>query len=527
MLKDHYDYIIVGAGAAGCVLASRLSEDEGAQVLLVEQGASSNSLLVNMPAAVGAAINTGRFSQVFDDEDAGGGSGLSQIQGRTLGGSTAINGMMYVRGNPADYDEWALAGCEGWAYRDVLPYFLKAEGHCSREGQFHSQDGPLGVSSPNRVALSPTQTGFLQAATDAGYMTTDDFNGARQEGFGLYDRTTSKGVRSSAYRAYIVKSEPRENITVAASCKVTRIEIDNERAQGIRVRNGMTERSIRAGEVIICAGAYQSPQLLMLSGIGDKTKLEPLGVRVVVDAPGVGANLQNHPDITVQYRTPSNALFGADRFPRKQLIGLQWLLSGTGVGASNLYEVGGFVRSRVECANPDLQLTLFDLALEPGTMMSRPYPGFQIHITLVKPESRGEVALRSVSPDDPPIIRLNYLSSSQDLAALRSGLNVVRGIAAQRAFNGIETYPGPFIQSNTEIDDWIRTKLASFFHPVGTCRMGRAGDIMTVVDPKLRVYGVSNLRVVDASVMPTIPAGNTYAPTVMVAEKAADIIKEK
>lgn len=521
----HYDYVIVGGGAAGCVLAARLSEDRSASVLLLEAGGSSRSLWVDMPAAVGHAIDSGRFSTTYRTEPQPrlGHRRIDQIQGRTLGGSSAINGMMYVRGHKQDYDDWVQAGATGWSYDEVLPYFRRAERHVTRDDGFHGRSGPLGVSSPVPERLSPLHRAFVAAGMSAGHGYSADFNGAEQHGFGYFDQTIAGGIRSSAARAYLDPARSRPNLTIRTGQEVHSIVFDRGRATGVRPVG--VEGAIGAGRVVLTAGAYASPAILLRSGVGPHASLQEAGFRTLLDLPGVGENLQNHPDIAVQFATRvRQSLRRAMAFPAKQLAGLQWLARREGIAASNHFEAGAFVKSHPDLDRPDLQLTFFNLALHPDSNVPLAREAFQVHATLVRPQSRGRVRITS---EGLPAIDLNYLASDSDRVALQRALPLLRTIASQPGlapFIAEELLPGPEVQNEDSINVWLSARLASFYHPAGTCRMGQADDPMAVVSPNLGLRGASNVFVADASVMPAVPAGNTYAPTVMIAEKAADLI---
>lgn len=524
--RRSFDHVVVGAGAAGCALAARLAEDRRRSVLLVERGPRSRSIWTDMPAGIAFALASGRYSTVLAAKGVEGAeaSRFAQIQGRAVGGSSLINGMMYVRGHRDDYDGWAAAGGAGWSFEDVLPYFIRAERHLSRRDLFHGVDGPLAVSSPRLERLSEIHRAFLAAGATMGAGVTDDFNGARQEGFGLFDRTVGGGMRSDAARSYLRTAGP--NLVVLDGSAVARIRIDEGRAVGIVLADGSM---VDGREIVLSAGAYVSPQLLMLSGIGPGDELRALGIEVVRDRPGIGRNLQNHPDLALQYRLKRpSSLHALTRFPGKQMAGLQWLLARRGPAASNHFEAGAFLRSGAERTRPDLQLTLFGMALRPGTTEPLDEPGIQVHLTLVQPASRGRVSLRSRDPSALPAIDLGYLADPSDRIALRRGIGLVRATMAAPAMAALcdgEIAPGTRTNDAEPLDRWIDSALSTFYHPCGTCRMGAASDPMAVVGPDLKLHGIEGLRVVDASVMPSIPAGNTYAPTLMVAEKAADLIR--
>lgn len=522
---DHrYSHIVVGAGAAGCVLAARLSEDPRNTVLLLERGPFASSMLVDMPAAISAAIASRRFSETFVSDDR---RGIAQIQGRAVGGSSVVNGMMYLRGHPADYDAWAEDGCAGWSYPDVLPYFTRAEEHASRTGRFHGSDGPLGVETPAAEKLFGPQRAFLKAGIRTGYPETDDFNGDLPEGFGLYDRTVRAGMRVSAAKAYLEPARQRPNLTILPDAKALSLKLAERRVEGVWVQMKDRTALVRGDEVILTAGAYASPHLLMLSGIGDAEELRRAGVDPVLHLPGVGRNLQNHPSVIVVYEArTADSLLPLTKVPSRVLHGLQWLLTRRGPFARNHLEVGALLRSSPHLDRPDLQIIFTNLAIDRSRMKPFPFHSYQAQIVLLQPESRGEVCLRAGDANR-PLVRLNYLAAESDRRALRSGMKIMRSLAAtqEMAATGREIVPGDSVTEDREIDGWIADNIGSLFHPSGTCRMGAADDPRAVVDPALKVRGIENLRVADASVMPTVTAGNTYAPTIMIAEKAADIVR--
>ena len=535
MAQGEFDYIVIGAGSAGAVLAARLSEDPHVRVLLLEAGGPNASVLVRMPAGVGTLIkqkskhNWGFWSEPEPHMD---GRRMWHPRGKGLGGSSAINGMVYVRGHARDYDQWRQLGLEGWSYADVLPYFRKAEDNCLGESEFHGAGGPLKVSWGEQSA-HPLYQSFLAAGQQAGHPLTEDFNGASQEGFGRYQLTINDGQRWSAARGYLTPiMATRRNLEVVTGARVHRIVIANGRAAGVEYSLGpgkpvLTAQSSR--EVLLCAGALQSPQILQLSGIGDPEKLKAAGVGPVHALPGVGANMQDHLDVTLNWATTQPvSLYHQIRGWRQYKVGLHYLLTGKGGGRQNGLEAGAFLKSRPDLDRPDLQLHFVIAIMQEHAKVRVERDGFTIHVCQLRPESRGTVGLRSADPYDDPAITANFLATEEDRRVVREGIRIAREVAMQEAFapyRGEEIWPGPAVQSDAEIDAWVRARGETIYHPVGTAKMGTEADPLAVVDKDCKVIGLDGLRVVDASIIPLLIGGNTNAPTIMIAEKIADVIR--
>lgn len=524
-----FDYVIVGAGSAGCVLASRLTEDPNVNVLLLEAGMRDWHPFIHMPAGVGELLKGKLFNWYFDTapEKQLQNRRLYWPRGKGLGGSSSMNGMIYIRGHRADYDHWAKdLGLAGWGYDEVLPYFRKSEDFFAGANDYHGAGGPLGITQdPSGHMLFGV---FKEAAKQAGYPETKDFNGAQQEGYGSYQLTIKDGRRQSTAVTFLKQAQGRPNLTVLTRAHVTRIEVENGRATGVRFRKGFSEQVATARrEVLLCAGAVQSPQILNLSGIGDAVQLRRFGIDVKLNRPAVGQNLQDHLDVMVQQHCTQPVTFYENTKVHKIILTLiEYLRTHKGLGATNALEAGAFVKTDPSLPYPDVQLHFIPAFMLDHAREKGPGEGYMLHACQLRPRSRGHVGLASADPLDAPVIQPNYLSDPFDMEVLVKAVKIARTIFAQAAFDpyrGKEEVPGEQVQSDAQIADCVRRKAETIYHPVGTCRMGI--DDEAVVDTDCRLRGIAGLRVVDASVMPTLIGGNTNAPTIMIAEKIADRIR--
>ncbi len=529
MSLQNFDYVIVGAGSAGCVLADRLSADGKFSVLVLENGGSDRSVVIQMPSALSIPMNMPKYNWYYhtEPEPGLGGRSLHTPRGKVLGGSSSINGLVYIRGNPLDFERWAEEGATGWGYADVLPYFRRAERRAEGGNEYRGADGKLGTRYG--TLSNPLHAAWLAAAREAGYPHTDDVNGYQQEGFGRMDMTVQDGRRCSAANAYLRPAMQRRNLSVITHALATRILFEGRRAIGVEYRRSGAVHTARAArEVILAGGPINSPQLLKLSGVGPAAELNALGIPLVHELPGVGENLQDHLEFYFQVacREPVT-LYSSVKPLAKLLIGARWLLRHDGLGATNHFESCGFIRSRAGIRYPDIQYHFLPMAVTyDGTSLAQEH-GFQAHVGPMRTKSRGWVRLRSKDPEDKPRILFNYLSHADDMIEMRACVRLTREIFAQKAFDryrGRELLPGADVQTDAEIDAFVRSRVESAYHPSCSCKMGAPDDPLAVVDPQTRVYGLTSLRVVDSSIMPSVTTGNLNAPTIMLAEKAADHI---
>ncbi len=521
--ETSFDYVIVGAGSAGCVLACRLTEDPKTTVLLLEAGGSDRSQEIQIPAAFGKLFKS-RYDWAYytEPQPQVNNRRIYWPRGKVLGGSSSMNAMVYIRGHPNDYDQWRKLGNEGWSFFEVLPYFKKAENQERGASQYHGTGGPLSVADLR--SINPISRAFVDACVEIGFRCNDDFNGPVQEGVGFYQVTQRRGKRHSAADAYLKPVLNRPNLNVRTDTRVTRLILEKARVVGVACsQSGKADQCHARREVLLCGGTINSPQLLMLSGIGPGDHLRAPGIQVVLDLPGVGRNLQDHPGVAVAYQCRRRVSLASAETKRSIA---KYLLFRKGPLTSNVAEAGGFLKTRPDLAAVDLQFHFTPAYFLEHGFENPEGHGFSFGPTLIRPQSRGHLFLRSSDPWEPPAIVANYFDNAADLDVLVAGVKLSRRLAQTRSldrFRGPEVRPGPQVQSDQEIAEFIRNKFQTVYHPVGTCKMG--SDEMAVVDAQLRVRGIEGLRVVDASVIPVIVSGNTNAPTIMIAEKAADLIK--
>jgi choline dehydrogenase len=528
MSRSEYDYIIVGAGPAGCVLANRLSEDPANRVLLLEAGGSDQTPVVQMPAAVPFAYMSKRLGWGYQSgpEPHLDGRMIDEKRGRVLGGTSSINAMIFNRGNPLDYEGWARAGLSDWGWAQCLPYFRKMEDFPEGDAAWRGRGGPLRISRCKADHL--LFDCFLRAGEQAGHRRSEDHNGASQEGVHVAQACIHAGRRWNATAAYLRPANDRANLAVQSGRFVERICFDRRRATGVVVRSPEGSRTLLANrEVIVSAGAFASPQLLMLSGVGDADALRRHGIETVLHLPGVGKGLENHPGVNIQYATEMEHSIVSELGPLGRMgIGMNWLLRKKGLGTTNFFETGAFLRTRPDFAYPNMQFEFLPLVrfVRDGKLQAR--PGFQFWMDLSRPLSRGHVSLRSADPAAPPEIVFNHLAQAQDRRDLIDGIRLARELIRQPAWDSVrqeELSPGPHVQTDAELDQWLTGNVGSSYHPSGTCRMGT--DDQAVVDASARVRGIDGLRVIDASIMPTSVTANLSAAIYMMAEKLADVVK--
>lgn len=524
-----FDYVIVGAGSAGCVLANRLTEDGKTSVLLLETGGSDKSIFIQMPTALSVPMNTKKFAWQFETQPEPflNKRKMHCPRGKVLGGSSSINGMVYVRGHARDFDEWQKQGAKDWDYAHCLPYFKKAETWAFGADEYRGGEGSLGVNNGNKM-INPLYHAFVDAGVEAGYLATEDYNGRQQEGFGSMHMTVKDGRRSSSSNAYLRPAMQRSNLTVITKALVHKVLLEGKAATGVRYEHKGSILDVMATcEVILSAGSIGSPHLLQLSGIGPAGVLNDAGIAVTHDLAGVGKNLQDHLEFYFQFKCKKPiSLNGKLDLWNKLLIGARWIFTKKGLGATNHFESCGWIRSKANVEWPDIQYHFLPAAIRYDGKEAIAGHGFQVHAGHNKPKSRGTVKAVSDSPKDHPEILFNYLEHEDDQEGFRACVRLTREIINQPAFDqyrGEEIQPGINVQTDEQIDAFVRSAVESAYHPSCTCKMGE--DEMAVVDSELRVRGINALRVVDSSVFPTIPNGNLNSPTIMVAERASDIIR--
>ena len=522
------DFVIIGSGSAGSAMAYRLSEDGKHSVIVIEFGGTDMGPLIQMPSALSIPLNMSLYDWGFASEPEPhlGGRVLATPRGKVIGGSSSINGMVYVRGHAHDFDHWAEQGATGWGFADVLPYFKRMEDSDGGEDGWRGHGGPLHVQRGKRK--NPLYGAFVEAGRQAGFELTNDYNGSKQEGFGPMEQTILGGRRWSAANAYLKPALKRKNVSLVKGF-ARRVVIENQRAVGVEIEANKKIQVVKARrEVIVAASSINSPKILMLSGIGPGAHLRENGIEVIADRPGVGANLQDHLELYIQQESTKPITLNSVLNPfSKALIGAQWLFFKSGLGATNHFEAAAFVRSQAGVDYPDIQYHFIPAAVRYDGKSAAKAHGFQAHVGPMRSKSRGSVTLRSPDPKAKPVIRFNYMSHPDDWSEFRHCIRLTREIFGQKAFDGFrgkEISPGSHVQTDEELDAFIRDHAESAYHPCGTCRMGRADDLTAVVDPECRVIGVEGLRVADSSIFPRVTNGNLNAPSIMTGEKASDHI---
>jgi choline dehydrogenase len=530
-MTKQFDYIIVGAGSAGCVLANRLTESGENEILLLETGGSDKNIFIQMPTALSYPMNTEKFAWQFHTEpepylDK---RKMHCPRGKVIGGSSSINGMVYVRGHARDFDQWEKEGAVGWSYKDCLPYFKRTESWHDGEDNYRGGDGPVATCGGNNMKFNPLYQAFIEAGHEAGYPTTNDYNGEQQEGFGAMHMTVDGGVRASASSAYIEEAKKRSNLTILSGVLVKRVLLNNKIATGVEYkRNGEIARVNANKEVILSAGSIGSPQLLQLSGIGPREVLNDAAVELQHELPGVGENLQDHLEVYFQYHCKKPITLNSKlNYFSMGLIGARWLLFRSGLGATNHFESCGFIRSRNGVEWPNIQYHFLPAAMRYDGKASMKGHGYQVHAGVNRPTSRGRIRINSADAEAKPSILFNYLETERDIQDWRDCIRLTREILNQPAldeYRGDEESPGIEVNTDNQIDAWVRANVESAYHPSCTCKMGVDSDSMAVVNSSGKVIGIEKLRVVDSSIFPSITNGNLNAPTLMVAEKLADVI---